>query len=253
MGSVYLGSVYLLGGKHITALQVAEPSAANAVAYRFPEVTAPDAATARTLIASATTSHSDRNDELALLSPVPMMPLTAPQAAPAAVAQAPQADAQTPVQVASLDPAHVVPRQPSADIKAAAASVPPPPRAAAPRPASEAKAVSSAVHRASADRPGYMLNDSQIASIKARLNLTPDQEEMWPAVEAALRNMTYARTAQLRTRSLAPTQAADVDPDAVQGLKSAAVPLILSFSGEQKDEVRDIVHSMGLDQLASQF
>jgi hypothetical protein len=244
-----VGSFCLLGGKHITALQVAEPSAAKAVAYRFPEIGAPDATTVRALIASAATSHSDRNDERALLSPVPMMPLTAPQAAP--VAQAQQADAQTPVQVASLDPANVVSRQPSADVKAAASA--PAPRAAAARPVSEAKAASPVVHRASADRPGYMLNDAQIASIKTRLNLTPDQEDMWPAVEAALRNMTYARTAQLRTRSLAPTQAADVDPDAVQGLKSAAVPLILSFSGEQKDEVRDIVHSMGLDQLASQF
>jgi hypothetical protein len=48
-------------------------------------------------------------------------------------------------------------------------------------------------------------------------------------------------------------QAAAVDPDTVQGLKSAAVPLILSFNAEQKDEVRNIAHVMGLDQLASQF
>jgi len=31
------------------------------------------------------------------------------------------------------------------------------------------------------------------------------------------------------------------------------VPLIMSFSSEQKDEVRSLVHVMGLDQLAAQF
>ncbi len=46
-----------------------------------------------------------------------------------------------------------------------------------------------------ASRPGYILDDAQIASIKARLHLTPDQESMWPAVEAALRNMAYKRVA----------------------------------------------------------
>jgi hypothetical protein len=39
----------------------------------------------------------------------------------------------------------------------------------------------------------------------------------------------------------------------VQGLKSAAVPLIMSFNSEQKEEVRNLAHVMGLDQLASQF
>jgi len=77
-----------------------------------------------------------------------------------------------------------------------------------------------------------------------------------PAVEAALRNIAYARAQQARGRG-APvsgeTQAAAIDPNAVQGLKSAAVPLILSFNSEQKDEVRNLAHVMGLDQLASQF
>jgi len=100
-----------------------------------------------------------------------------------------------------------------------------------------------------------MLNDAQIASIKTRLNLTPDQERMWPAVEAALRNNAYTHTQEARGHAGSgnTAQAAAVDPDAVQGLKSAAVPLIMSFNSEQKDEVRSIVHVMGLDQLASQF
>ena len=100
-----------------------------------------------------------------------------------------------------------------------------------------------------------MLNDAQIASIKERLHLTPDQEQMWPAVEAALRNIAYTRQQPPRGRGVpaGATQTAAVDPEAVQSLKSAAVPLIMSFNNEQKDEVRNLVHVIGLDQLASQF
>ena len=129
------------------------------------------------------------------------------------------------------------------------------PAAAQPAPAPK---VAAAPHRPVNDRAGagYMLNDTQIASIKERLHLTPDQEQMWPAVEAALRNIAYARAQQARGRG-APvsgeTQAAAIDPNAVQGLKSAAVPLILSFNSEQKEEVRNLAHVMGLDQLATQF
>ena len=105
------------------------------------------------------------------------------------------------------------------------------------------------------NRPGFMFDDAQIASIKERLHLTPDQQQMWPAVEAALRNIAYTRAQQARRRAVSgeTTQAADIDPDSVAGLKSAAVPLIMSFDEEQKQEVRDLAHVMGLDQLASQF
>ncbi len=105
------------------------------------------------------------------------------------------------------------------------------------------------------NRPGFMLDDAQIASIKERLHLTPDQEQMWPAVEAALRNIAYTRAQQARRRGVSgeTTQVADIDPDSVEGLKSAAVPLIMSFDEEQKQQVRDLAHVMGLDQLASQF
>jgi hypothetical protein len=69
-----------------------------------------------------------------------------------------------------------------------------------------------------------------------------------------LRNIAYRRTHQAAARGVARNvQAAAVDPEAVEGLKSAAVPLIMSFSSEQKEEVRSLAHVMGLDQLASQF
>jgi len=113
----------------------------------------------------------------------------------------------------------------------------------------------AAVHNRN-DRGGFILNDAQIASIKTRLHLTPDQEQMWPAVEAALRNIAYTRARDARRHGApANTQlaAANADGVDVRDLKSAAIPLIMSFNAEQKDEVRNIAHVMGLDQLASQF
>ena len=124
-----------------------------------------------------------------------------------------------------------------------------------PRPAAGAavRPSTAAAHPSAASRTSYILDDAQIASIKTRLHLTPDQEQMWPAVEAALRNMAYKRTQQTAARAAARNVQAAVDPEAVEGLKSAAVPLIMSFSSEQKEEVRSVAHVMGLDQLASQF
>ncbi len=115
--------------------------------------------------------------------------------------------------------------------------------------------LAAAAHRTLNERPGFVLNDSQIASIKQRLHLTPDQEEMWPAVEAALRNLAYTRARVARGGAAANAQIAQADPNSpeVQGLKSAAIPLLMSFNSEQKDEVRNLAHVMGLDQLASQF
>ena len=109
-----------------------------------------------------------------------------------------------------------------------------------------------AAPRACANRPGYMLDDAQIASIKQRLHLTPDQERMWPAVEVALRNIAFARARDARQHGVQPGA---IDPNSaeVQDLKSAAIPLLMSFSDQQKDEVRSLVHVMGVDQLATQF
>jgi predicted lipid-binding transport protein (Tim44 family) len=155
--------------------------------------------------------------------------------------------------MASADP-HLAQTTSLANIDAPIALVGEPAAAArsAVRPA--AKAATAPARPAAVGRPGYILDDAQIASIKQRLHLTADQERMWPAVEAALRNMAYKRTQQAAGRAAARNvQTAAVDPEAVEGLKSAAVPLIMSFSSEQKDEVRSLVHVMGLDQLAAQF
>jgi hypothetical protein len=111
--------------------------------------------------------------------------------------------------------------------------------------------------RRSSGRLNAVLNDAQIASVKQRLRLTADQERMWPAVEAALRSISYSKTAA-RSASEARVQGkqvASIDPNSseVQNLKSVAFPLLMSFSEPQKEEVRTLTRLMGLEQIASMF
>jgi hypothetical protein len=107
-----------------------------------------------------------------------------------------------------------------------------------------------------AARPGFVLDDALIASIKERLRLTPNQERMWLAVETALRYVAYAKARDAYQRGArASMEVASLDPNSaeVQRLKSAAFPLIMSFNDEQKREMRSLAHVMGLDKLASEF
>jgi len=229
------GIGYVIGAWHVTALRSAgNGSAAEAVALRFPQdwSAAPPAVT----LAALKSLPADAG----FFSPVPMVLPSQPQSIaeqPALEKMSAPSDPRM-IQTASLD-----------GLPAAAAAE------AHARPALRAAKPPAAPTRPlAASRPGYILDDSQIASIKQRLHLTPDQESMWPAVEAALRNVAYKRSQQVAARGAARNvQAAAVDPEAVQGLKSAAVPLIMSFNAEQKEEVRSLAHVMGLDQLAAQF
>ncbi len=228
---------FLVGDWHATTLRRPALLPSQNIALRFPEAKA-DAAVADTAsdLPTGTASVLVLGDaQLALLSPNPMVPPPAP---------VPQAVPQAPAQAA-------VP----AAIAAPAVMPPPRPAPSARRLRSEQQSAADSASR-HANRPGYMLNDAQIASIKARLHLTPDQERMWPAVEVALRNVAYAKERQAHRRA-APgaAEVASLDPDsaAVEGLKSAAVPLIMSFSDQQKNEVRSLAHVMGLDKLASEL
>jgi hypothetical protein len=96
----------------------------------------------------------------------------------------------------------------------------------------------------------YVFNDAQIVSIKTRLRLTPDQQRYWPAVETALRGITYSKDSSRKSSKLV---AVDPNSPAIQQLKSAAMPLILSFTEQQKEEVRQLARVMGLQQVAQSF
>jgi hypothetical protein len=95
--------------------------------------------------------------------------------------------------------------------------------------------------------PASLLNDAQIASIKERLNLTPDQQKLWPSVETALRAVAWrGNPDKLGSKS------ATLDPKGVEKLKVALIPFLKTLSAAQKDELRMIAHLMGLGQFASQ-
>jgi hypothetical protein len=97
-------------------------------------------------------------------------------------------------------------------------------------------------------RSNSVLNDAQIASIKRRLNLTSDQERYWPAVEAELRKMEYAKRPAAGGGSTR-TASVDMSKVNVEGLKSAGYPLVMSFSDDQRRELRSLVHLLGLESV----
>jgi hypothetical protein len=237
---------FILGDWHAVSYRPTGLSPSQNVALRFPEAVKADAewtaaaVETRQAAASATVLGEA---QLALLNPEPMVAPAHPPATESTSQPAQAAVPAEPTPAPALSAAKLVPAsQPIASASAAE-------HRAAP------KSVADAASR-HASRPGYMFNDAQIASIKARLHLTPDQERLWPAVEAALRNVAYARAREVHRQGATASAAfASADPDSVevQGLKSAAIPLLMSFSDEQKNEVRSLAHVMGLDNLAAEF
>ena len=100
--------------------------------------------------------------------------------------------------------------------------------------------------------------DARIAALKAGLQLTPDQEKNWPAVEQAIRDSAKARQermaawrerakeekgredaiTRLRARADALTQRAAE----IRKLADAAEPLYQSLSDDQKHRLRFLIH-----------
>jgi hypothetical protein len=131
------------------------------------------------------------------------------------------------------------------------------------KPAAPTRSIAAAPQHKPAARKkdsGELFNDAQLASIKTRLKLTESQEQYWPPVENALRAIgrSMAHGTPPRTTALgyaSETRLAQIDPDGaeVQQLKSAAFPLIMSMNDDQKQQVRNIAHVMGLERVASSF
>ncbi len=102
---------------------------------------------------------------------------------------------------------------------------------------------------APAKRSNSVLSESQLASIKRRLNLTPDQERYWPAVAAELRKMEYKRDGKPAQGSrVAQVDMSKVD---INGLKSAGFPLVMSFNDDQRRELKSLAHLLGLENVMS--
>jgi hypothetical protein len=105
-----------------------------------------------------------------------------------------------------------------------------------------------------AEQQKLLLDDAQIASLRTRLKLSPTQEEFWPAVEITLRDVIrqHARNSR-KSNSHGGTAQIDVNSAEVQQLISAAVPLIMRLSEEQKREVRALARIIGLETVASRI
>jgi hypothetical protein len=94
-----------------------------------------------------------------------------------------------------------------------------------------------------------LLDDAQIAGLRNRLRLTSEQSEHWPAVETALREVVrhHFRAGVKRANN----SKIDVNSPHVQRLIWAAMPLLRQLREDQKREVRQLVHVMGLGSVAS--
>jgi hypothetical protein len=98
-----------------------------------------------------------------------------------------------------------------------------------------------------------LLDDAQISALRTRLNLSPTQDEFWPAVEVTLRNVVRQHARKNRKTDPRSPPQIDVNSPEVQQLISAAVPLIMRLSDEQKQEVRQLARIIGLETVASRI
>jgi hypothetical protein len=218
------------------APQMSELSPSDIVALRFAETWEEPEGPARVEPADAEEAAVEAYERLVMFSPQPLFPQPIrPSVALAAVPAIQPTPAAKPPIEAPIQ-AQPVKAESAPDVKAA-------------KPETVRAKPAAAIARQTPRSPN-VLNDAQIASIKKRLNLSPDQEYMWPSVEAALRKLVYVK-APTGARQASHT----IDPNSVelQSLKSAAVPLVMSFDDTQKRELRTLVQVMGLEKLASQF
>jgi regulator of PEP synthase PpsR (kinase-PPPase family) len=97
---------------------------------------------------------------------------------------------------------------------------------------------------------GSVLTDGQIHRMKAALRLTRVQEQYWPPIEAALREM--ARELSRKSASQEGSAAA-IDDAKVQRLASVAYPLLATLDDGQKRNAMALARAMGLGSLVASF
>src|SRR5262245_35312287 len=260
------GVAGLLGGLSMRASQSSHVrtevslSATEAVSFRFPNVWHDTEAADEETQTTAATQPEPAPARYAVASagsvPVSFNRKPTAEAVTLKSAEAPKPVEQKPAeQEAVMAPPWVMavqaplprprPKTAPADSVAAAATTASQTTAshAAAAPAVPAKA--AAVHK---PKSNAVLNSAQLASIKRRLNLSPDQERYWPAVEAELRKMEYAKRSPAGATR---TASVDMSKVNVEGLKSAGYPLVMSFSDDQRRELRSLAHLLGLESVMS--
>jgi hypothetical protein len=156
---------------------------------------------------------------------------------------------------AAVEPQPAIPSQPvpplseplrQAYAAAAPADLAVPNVTAAPAPKQKPVAVRPAVQKSYT-----LLSDVQIAGIKERLKLSPDQESHWPGVEKALRAIARKMHSTKQADPASGTPPIDPESEEVAQLKSAAMPLLFQLREDQKKEVRALARIIGLERVAS--
>lgn len=98
--------------------------------------------------------------------------------------------------------------------------------------------------------PAAQQTSVDVARIKSVLQLTPDQEPLWPPVEAALRGIARQQAQNeeggLVKRVTRRVVSVVLDGAAVQRLATAARPLIASLDSRQMSAASGLVSEMGL-------
>jgi len=103
---------------------------------------------------------------------------------------------------------------------------------------------------------GVMLTNAHIAYFKAKLNLTPAQQQFWPAIDAALRDIArqqaaYAAASGAPQRMNRNVLAIALTTAAVERLTAAAQPLVRSLDDGQKLDAMRMAHEVGLASMMS--
>jgi hypothetical protein len=115
---------------------------------------------------------------------------------------------------------------------------------------------SAAVQRQRPDDPP-VLTAAHIARLKAVLRLTPAQQQLWPPVEAALRDIARhpeALPAEARAfQASAGNGEIAIDRERLQRLAMAAWPLIMSLDETQKRDAVVLAKSIGLGGVLQAF
>lgn len=100
---------------------------------------------------------------------------------------------------------------------------------------------------AKSEKPSRLfLNDSQIAGIKKRLNLTAAQQKYWPPVENAMREVTLQIEDYQKRLKKNRDDSFDTESDAITRLKTATRALYAQLNGTQKNDIALLVRMTGL-------
>jgi len=90
------------------------------------------------------------------------------------------------------------------------------------------------------------LNDTQIAGIKKRLNLTASQQKYWPPVENAIREVTLQIEDYQKRLKKNRDDSFDTESAAIVRLKTATRALYAQLTGTQKNDIALLVRMAGM-------